>query len=363
MGEDRPLEFRAGLAAMLLSAAVVIAGCGKATVAEPVDAVTSGPQNAVATDHPEPSPVVFEHDAGAVVAGATVSHSFTFTNPSADELVVERDEDIGRNCGCTKLLLSSRHLLPGETATVDVSVDTTAQIGPIQKGGSILWTAARGSRHTARYIIKCDVTMAFELEPESLSFGADDVLQGAVRAVHLRSSLPIDWMSIAAASTSTAFEVVSCSGDSGGGGVCRVKCVALADVEGEQALAKISAKLQTSSGKAPQSTSSVLPLFFRRVIGLESHPRLAAVRVGSDGIGKTKLLLSGPKLASQPISSVAAEGFEVEWQWAPARSDAGFLTARLRVQSRADAPPPRRGDLAVTCGPGEPLLVPFRIVK
>lgn len=302
----------------------------------------------------------FEHDAGDAIAGTLVSHSFIFLNSSTKELVIDRDDDIAKYCGCTELRVGTRKLAAGGKTSVSVSVDTTGRFGVTQKGGSIVWTAVDGTRRVVQFSLACDVIPAFETVPAAMSFGADDVSQGTVKEIRVSSRLPIDWMTICATTTSTTFEVVDCTGERAGGGLFRIKCLAQPEMEAEQAFARISAELRSSDGESRRRVSAILPLVFRQVIALEARPLLATMHAGADGSGTTKLLLSGPQLLSHKVDSVTADGFDIGWSWHAAQRDVGFLTARLRPLSQQ---PPQRGELAIECGPGKPLLVPFAFLK
>lgn len=75
----------------------------------------------------------FEHDAGLTLAGNVLSHSFTIANSwGGDVSVRDEEDDIIVNCGCTKFSLAKYQLAPGESTTVDVSLDqceTTGFVG------------------------------------------------------------------------------------------------------------------------------------------------------------------------------------------------------------------------------------------
>jgi hypothetical protein len=66
------------------------------------------------------------HDFGKANKGIKLEHSFELTNTGTDTLIIN---DIQTECGCTEVELAKRILLPGETAILMVTLNTTTLSG------------------------------------------------------------------------------------------------------------------------------------------------------------------------------------------------------------------------------------------
>lgn len=91
-----------------------------------LQAQTSGPQ------------MKFEkkmHDFGDITEGATVSYTFTYTNPGTDTLIVSR---VISSCGCTVPSNYTKEVPPGGTGTITVEFKSAGKVGIFTKSLTIL---------------------------------------------------------------------------------------------------------------------------------------------------------------------------------------------------------------------------------
>ena len=70
------------------------------------------------------------YDFGTVVEGATVTHAFVITNAGDQALEIKA---VRATCGCTATALSKTSLLPGESVSLEATVDTAGFGGSISK--------------------------------------------------------------------------------------------------------------------------------------------------------------------------------------------------------------------------------------
>lgn len=70
------------------------------------------------------------HDFGEVTQGKIVEHRFPFSNGGDAEL---RIEDVSTPCGCTVALPDKKSLAPGESSYLDVTYDSAARSGDVER--------------------------------------------------------------------------------------------------------------------------------------------------------------------------------------------------------------------------------------
>lgn len=73
-------------------------------------------------------------------------------------------------CGCTTAPISKDLLKPGETATIDVTLNISKQSGRVNKGITITSNDPKNDKLT--YMIKCEVEVPLTLFPKTLSLGS-----------------------------------------------------------------------------------------------------------------------------------------------------------------------------------------------
>jgi hypothetical protein len=69
-------------------------------------------------------------DFGAVSAGSVLKHEFVIVNTAAKDLVIK---DTTTSCGCTVSEIKKKRLLPGESTTVSIKLDTKGYTGDVQQ--------------------------------------------------------------------------------------------------------------------------------------------------------------------------------------------------------------------------------------
>lgn len=82
------------------------------------------------------------HDFGIANKGTKLNHSFNLTNTGNDTLIIR---DIETECGCTEVILTKRVLLPGETTTLKVTLDT-ATLNGLSVRKIIIYSNAKESK-------------------------------------------------------------------------------------------------------------------------------------------------------------------------------------------------------------------------
>ncbi|MBK6951164.1 MAG: DUF1573 domain-containing protein [Crocinitomicaceae bacterium] len=66
------------------------------------------------------------HDFGPSTKGVNLTYDFTFTNTGDDTLTINRIES---DCTCMNYVINKMVLLPGETAIIKVTLNTSTQSG------------------------------------------------------------------------------------------------------------------------------------------------------------------------------------------------------------------------------------------
>lgn len=72
----------------------------------------------------------YTYDFGRVKKGEVLRHDFVLTNTSQKELTIK---DVNTSCGCTVSKIRKNKFAPGESGSVEVSVDTKGYNGPIRQ--------------------------------------------------------------------------------------------------------------------------------------------------------------------------------------------------------------------------------------
>ncbi|GIW90308.1 MAG: hypothetical protein KatS3mg109_0740 [Pirellulaceae bacterium] len=148
---------------------------------------------------PEPAAVgetEFRHDAGEVIAGEKLVHTFEFDNPFSVPIHVAED-GIQKDCGCAAVEVTDRQLEPrGRTrVTVTVNTDGTAGRGArsVAYGGVVVWKTPDGKPYLSRFQIAATVKPALTASPDLLEFSEEEVAKGVAKRIGFTSPLPIDW--------------------------------------------------------------------------------------------------------------------------------------------------------------------------
>src|SRR5262249_21516967 len=142
-----------------------------------------GPRNLDALVPPE-STEELSFDAGRVIAGEVLTHTFHMKNSSPEAIAVKQEKDIQLDCGCSAIEPKTRVLQPGDQADVTVTVrtgDLKRKKGPFAHGGKIWWTAESGRRHVTSLLLRGEVLPPFASDPPVLTFTPEEVKSGAAK--------------------------------------------------------------------------------------------------------------------------------------------------------------------------------------
>lgn len=86
-----------------------------------------------------------QHNFGDVVEGEVVSLQVLFKNTGTDDLEISR---VKSSCGCTATVLSQKSLKPGDTATLDIKLDTTGREGQFVRTVTLYSNAVNSPNQT-----------------------------------------------------------------------------------------------------------------------------------------------------------------------------------------------------------------------
>lgn len=92
------------------------------------DAQTKGKTGPVMEIEPE------EHDFGGVSQDQKLTHAFVVRNEGTEDLEILR---ISTSCGCTAAIPTERIVRPGETTTLEVTLETRKYKGVVQNSVSV----------------------------------------------------------------------------------------------------------------------------------------------------------------------------------------------------------------------------------
>ena len=101
-----------------------------------------------------------EYDWGVALQGETVEHTFTLTNVGGAPLIIER---IKPSCGCTTVNLPEKPILPGQSDTFTLSIDTKSLPAKTKKSASIY---SNDASSPAKVYMSGQVEPLFEVEPK-----------------------------------------------------------------------------------------------------------------------------------------------------------------------------------------------------
>ncbi len=133
------------------------------------------------------------HDAGSVLAGTPIRHTFQFRNRTNGPLHLDSDDGIRMSCGCTAADVRSRHLAPGDATPIEVQLNTSAKRGDVTEVVSTTWTADDQSIEEYTFQIRARIQTALNLSPTEVIFSRDDVDHGKRKNIECTSELDLDW--------------------------------------------------------------------------------------------------------------------------------------------------------------------------
>ena len=109
------------------------------------------------------------HDFGEVTQGKIVEHRFPFSNGGDAEL---RIEDVSTPCGCTVGLPDKTDLKPGESSYIDVTYDSAARSGDVERVVTVRSNDPVEPERTLHLHARVDASMHEAFKSGETLFGA-----------------------------------------------------------------------------------------------------------------------------------------------------------------------------------------------
>ena len=165
---------------------------------------------AVAWAAPELSVEQGSFDFGTIPQGKQAQHNFTIKNSGDAPLQIKQVE---ADCGCTAAKPSSSLILPGRSAELHVTFDSTSFSGKVQKKVTLTTNAGK----TPKYVFQLNADIVDELQaaPRQLSLGpvAAGVAKQVTIAVTNRGGSRVKLLSVKANSNSLDIKPTIKKGD------------------------------------------------------------------------------------------------------------------------------------------------------
>lgn len=156
-----------------------------------------------------PHETTYLHDAGTVTAGQSLRHVFSFRNPLSVPIHLPEDKDVRTTCGCTRVQLANKRLLPNQATAVAMEVRTMAQQGAIVEQATVLCQTSHGSAYEVRFEISSHIRPALTFTPPQLTFSKQAVSQGETQTVWCKPFVPIsDWQDVSITPDASYVEVL-----------------------------------------------------------------------------------------------------------------------------------------------------------
>lgn len=356
-------------------AVLALAGCNSPRLSQSqLDAEYANgrvPTQPSAAEDPIPNqPDHFVHDAGEVLAGATLSHSFDFANPFAEAIWIEKDSDIHKNCGGSEVTPAKRVLRPREVTQVRVSLNTAGQHGLLYKGGEIFWTSASGAKHAIRYDIKTHARAPLEAQPAFVLFSEAEVSLAAVKETVLTANAPVDWTTLTLSSDSPQFQVLESRVD---GGCARVNIRSSPSDDSDDFAGYVLARVRVHSD-SPESAGEWISFAIRtqarRAVDLAVSPQILPISFDAAcERGKARCLLRGQQLIQEPatvIESIGCPGYEVAWSvgsWSVKAKTALLHVDLTRLHNATTVDENDERVLSITARSGKILRMRYVVVQ
>ncbi len=231
------------------------------------------------------------YEAGEVLAGAPIQHTFRFQNPTQSVLQLAIPDGVQASCGCARATVADKRLAPGQSTSVVVHVRTEGREGQLSEVVETNWEDGGNNQLAFAFAVRATVTNGLALNPPDLTFAKQEVAQGTVKRVRCTSDLPIDWKTATVVAEAEYLEVDSPVALPGGQGIqFHVACHPRSSGASRQ-----DHLLITADGPRPNSTtihsfSVRLPVYSNDPAPLRVSPPLATLRRKTDGTAWTGTL-------------------------------------------------------------------------
>ena len=130
------------------------------------------------------------HDFGSVARGADVRHRIQVTNLYEETI---RISNVGTTCGCTAAEPSAKELKTGETAYIEVVMNTVKFLREKNSNVDVTLTFDGRSFKTVRIPIRAYIRPDVVLEPGRADFGSVEIGQGADKQIAIAYAGRDDW--------------------------------------------------------------------------------------------------------------------------------------------------------------------------
>jgi hypothetical protein len=271
---------------MLLSS-----GCGRLTMpTSPQIAKPAANQNRVTL-----------HQAGEVLSGSRVEHTFLFQNRTDGALWLASHGDIRPSCGCASARVADHRLAPGQTTKVWVQVRTDGRRGLLSEAVSVIWTTEDGRRLEYGFAIRGQIKTALVLVPNELSFDRREVMQRTSKHVQCTSDLPLDWSTATVWAQAEYLEVARRRLPPDSQRLeFDVSCRPSGTGDSRQGAIQLSVTGRSADGtSSAQRFSYRLPVYAADPAPLVVAPRMATLQAGGEGQPWTgRLIVTGDAVAA-----------------------------------------------------------------
>lgn len=221
---------------------------------------------------PSPTSQLSVHNAGTIMSGDTVRHTFSLLNATPMQIDLS-DEDISRSCGCSDANVFPRRLPPQGRANVTVELDSSNKVGELAEVVKTRWRDSTGTVSEFVFGIRAIAKAPIACAPTEISFSREEVANGSQKTVTLTSDLELDWKSLKVRSDHDALKV-RCIRSESSPQMLKVGC--LPSPTGEPQQGHI--KLTIFERDKESSHQATLPVFWHSPTQLRISPKIASVR-------------------------------------------------------------------------------------
>ena len=241
------------------------------------------------TIEPSPTSQLSVHNAGTIMSGDTVRHTFSLLNDTPLQLNLS-DKDISRSCGCSDANVFPRQLPPQGRARVTVELDSSNKVGELAEVVKTRWRNPTGAVSEFVFGIRAIARTPLACAPAEISFSREEVAQGSQKNVTLTSDLELDWKSLKVQSDHDALKV-RCIRSETSPQLLEVGCLPSPTGEPQQGHIMLTV---FERGKE-SSHQATLPVFWHSPTQLRISPKTVSVRRQQHG-WTTTFVITGNKI-------------------------------------------------------------------
>ncbi len=245
-----------------------------------------------AADTSPDQPEVTLHQAGVVLAGSIVEHTFPFQNLTHSTLRLAHPDDVRPSCGCATARVVDERLAPGEKTSIVVRIRTENRSGRFSEMVATTWTTEDQQRLEYAFAIRGEVDRGLILTPPELSFDKVELGLDHKKRVQCTSDLLVDWSSAVVYPEAEYLRIGMPQPLPDGQGIffC-VTCNASGTGGSRQGTVLVTADGCLPEDPHPRPFSVRLPVYSTDAAQLTVAPRIATLRRGKTGSPWTGLLI------------------------------------------------------------------------